>query len=137
MKIFNKELLKDIGISFLIVIAITLLIMVVFYNKISIGRVIPNTEEYTLSEELKNEIEQENLDENSEIIKTYELDASDLKEYEKTNEYNKGKKNPFSAETSGTTNNTTTNSSSTTNDANETAENTSSSTNFYDDDGTK
>ncbi len=133
MKVFNKELLKDIGISFLIVIAITLLIMIIFYNKISIGRVIPKAEEYVLNEELKNELEQENIDEDSEIIKTYELEASELKQYEKTNEYNKGKKNPFSAETTGPITNT---NSTKANTQNEIAEN-SSSTNFYKDDGMK
>ena len=138
MKFLSKDILKDIGISFLIVIAIILLIMIVFYNKISIGRVIPKAEEYTLSEELANELEQESEDEDSEIIKTYELEASDLKKYEKTNEYNKGKKNPFSAESSATTNSTTgNNTTSSTNEQNDTVENTSSSTNFYDDDGTK
>ena len=136
MKFLSKELLKDIGISVLIVIAIILIIMIIFYNKISIGKVIPKAEEYTLSEELENELEQESTDENSEIIKTYELEASDLKKYEKSNEYNKGKQNPFAAEssTNNENNNTTTNSITT---EENTAQNETSSTNFYEDDGTK
>lgn len=129
MKNINKELIKNVGIGLLVIIAIILLLMIVFYHKISIGRVVPKVELYQLSEEIKNELETENSDQNSEIVTTYELDASDLKGYEKTKEYNKGKKNPFAAEaTSPSKGNN--------NTPQEKTEN-PSSTNFYDDDGTK
>lgn len=124
MNFFSKDLVKDIGISFLIVIAIVLVIMIIFYNKISLARVIPTVEEYELSDAMKEEIEQAESDEDKETIVTYELEASELKQYEKTKEYNKGKAHPFSEDTS-TANNTT-----------EKKDN-ETSTNFYSDDGTK
>lgn len=133
MKNINKELIKNIGIGILIIIAIILFLMIVCYNKISVGRLIPTVEQYQLSEEIKNELESEQADENSEIITTYELDASDLKSYEKTKEYNKGKKNPFAAEETST--GATSTEEKDTSDVNESTP--SNKTNFYEDDGTK
>lgn len=136
----NKDLIKNIGISILVIIALILLIMVVSYNKIAIGKVIPKAEEYQLDNEIKNELESDELDENSEIITTYEIDASDLKQYEKTKEYNKGKANPFAEESSSSSsenNSTSSNESSSTSSGTSTANNSSSSNGFYDDDGTK
>ena len=135
MKNINKELIKNVCIGFLIIIALVLLLMIVFYNKISIGRVIPKVESYQLSEEAKKELESENSDENSEIVTTYELDASDLKNYEKTKEYNKGKKNPFAAEE--TSSNNTNTEEEGTSDTNESTSSNSTNTNFYEDEGTK
>ena len=133
MQKINKELIKNVGIGFLVIIAIILLLTIAFYNKISIGRVVPKVESYELSEEIKKELGNENSDENTQIVTTYELDASDLKEYEQTKEYNKGKKNPFATEeTSTDTNSAEENSIS---DVNETTS--STNTNFYEDDGTK
>lgn len=125
----NKNILKELGISLLIVVAILLLITIIFYNKIAIGQVIPKVEHYALSEEIANEIENDILDETTEIVTTYKLDASDLKRYEKTNEYNKGKKNPFSVEITDTTTEE--------EDKDSTDKNNSTSENFYKDEGIK
>ena len=115
-----------------------LLIITFSYNKISLSRVIPKVEEYKLSDEIKQEIEQEEESEQTEIITTYELDATDLNYYEKTKEYDKGKKNPFAAEKTSDSDSSESQSSgggsSSSDDDNETK---SSSTNFYEDDGTK
>lgn len=133
MKNFNKDLIKNIGIEILIIIAMILFLIIVCYNKISIGRLIPTVERYQLSDEMESELESEQTEESPEIIITYELDASDLKKYEKTKEYNRGKKNPFAAE-EVSTNNTIT-------EEKETAalngSTSSTNTNFYEDDGTK
>lgn len=133
MKEITKELIKSIGTGILIIAVIILFLLIICYDKISIGRIVPTVESYQLSQEVKNEIESEQMDEDSEIITTYELDASDLKDYEKTKEYNKGKKNPFVAEETST--NTTNIEEKNTSEANESAS--STNTNFYEDDGTK
>lgn len=133
MKEITKELIKSIGTGILIIVVIILFLLIICYDKISIGRIVPTVESYQLSQEVKNEIESEQMDEDSEIITTYELDASDLKDYEKTKEYNKGKKNPFAAEETST--NTTNIEEKNTSEANESAS--STNTNFYEDDGTK
>ncbi len=132
---FNKKVIGNLFISFLVVIAIVLLTLVFSYDKLSISKVVPKVEAYQLDEEVKKEIEKENKeDEYSEIITTYELDASDLKNYEKTKEYNKGKKDPFAPPETKSENNTVDNN---TVDSDNDGTNTTPSTNFYKDDGTK
>ena len=113
-----KEMIKNIVISILAVVAIILIITIISYNKVSLGRIIPKAEKYELSEEAQKEIESEDIEE-TEIITTYILDAPELKYYEKTKEYNKGKAHPFA------------------DDATDPSETDDNSTNFYKDDGTK
>lgn len=125
MKSYVTEIIKDLIVSILIIICIIIILSLVFYNKIAITRVIPESEEYFLSEEMEEEIENSKIEEAQETVTTYYIDASDLKKYEKNKEYVKGKSNPFSmtSEYSGEVNT-----------------NTSSNTNnkgFYEDDGTK
>lgn len=125
MKNYVTEIIKDLIISVLIIICIIIILSLVFYDKIAITKVIPETEEYFLTEEMEQEIEDSQIEETQEIVTTYYIDASDLRKYEKANEYVKGKSNPFSmsSEYSGEVN---TNSSSNTNNKG-----------FYEDDGTK
>ncbi len=126
MKENDNQLFKNVLTSILIIIAIILFIAVITYNKISIGRVIPRVEEYQISEDIKEELSNEE-DEQTEFITTYKMDASDLKQYEKDNIYNKGKQYPFSSSQEGSTNT-----------ENEDEEgNKNNSTNFFKDDGTK
>lgn len=125
MKSYVTEIIKDLIVSILIIICIIIILSLVFYNKIAITRVIPESEEFFLSEEMEEEIADSKIDETQETVTTYYIDASDLKKYEKNKEYVKGKSNPFSmtSEYSGEVNT-----------------NTSSNTNnkgFYEDDGTK
>lgn len=130
MKKIDLNIIKDIIISVLIVTCIVLILVVIFYNKTGLTKFIPESEEYNMSEEMQNDFTQTAEQEDNTII-TYKLDASDLKQVEKTNEYDKGKKNPFSESSEGVNNgNVTTGSAdnSTQSSENET---------FYEDDGTK
>lgn len=127
----DKNLIKDIIISFLIIIAIILLIIVICYDKVSIGKVIPKIEEYKLSDDIKNEIDQESADNQTEIVTTYQIDSSDLKQYEKTKEYNKGKRDPFAPDSSSAENNANGENKSSENDTN------NSSSGFYPNEGIK
>ncbi len=133
MKSEKFGIVKDIIISLLIVITILLVLSILFYDKISLSKVIPEAEEYVLSEEMQKDLDEGKEEETKQIVTTYYIDSTDLKKYEKNKEYNKGRKNPFaevsaSSGTSTSENNTT--SSSDNNDNN-------NSQNFYDDDGTK
>ena len=94
-----KSILKEIVIILLLIIAIILLLGILFYDYMPTSKVVPaKVEEYALNENVRNEIEKELNNVNSEeIIKTYVLDATDLELYEKTKEYNKGKVNPFAS----------------------------------------
>lgn len=96
MKNYFIELIKDLVISILIIICIIIVLSIIFYDKTAITRVIPESEEYFLTEEMEEKIEESNIEEAEEIIVSYYLDAGDLKKYEKNNEYIKGKSNPFS-----------------------------------------
>ena len=128
------EIIKDLFVSLLVVICIIMVLTIFFYDDIAIGKVIPEAETYTLTNDMQNALENSELDETEEIIINYYIDASDLKKYEKTNEYDKGKSNPFAPrEINNNIDNTTegdNNSSSTNNNSN-------SNQNFYEDDGTK
>lgn len=118
------SIIKNIVVSILIVVCIIIVLSVVFYDKIALNRVIPETDEYYLSDEMKKEIEDGKIEETEEIITTYSIDAADLKKYEKNNQYVKGKNHPFAATSDYTASNSTTSSS-------------SGSSGFYGDDGTK
>ncbi len=133
MKNIGLNLIKDLMISILIVASIILILSIVLYDKIPLSKVIPESEEYTLTNEMQEDLVSVNQeDENIQVVTTYHIDAADLKKYEKTKEYNKGKKNPF-AEESITSNNATVNG----NNVNSIEPSNNNSTNFYDDDGTK
>ena len=96
---------------------------------------IPEAEEYTLSDEMQKDLDEGKEEETKQIVTTYYIDAVDLKNYEKNKEYNKGKKNPF-AELS-TSNGTSTSENNTSSSENNSNNNNKNNENFYDDDGTK
>ena len=95
MKGYITEIFRNLIISILVVICIVLIVAFVFYDKIALSKVIPEVEEYFLTDEMKQEIEDGNLEEAEEVIVNYHIDASDLKKYEKNSEYIKGKNHPF------------------------------------------
>lgn len=119
-----KSVFKEIIIILLLIVVIILLLGILFYDYIPNSKTIPSkVQEYALEETVKQELDKELNNLNSEeIVKTYKLDATDIAHYEKTNEYDKGKINPFAEYSAGanstdTDNNTTNNSNSnTTND---------------------
>lgn len=129
MKGHTIEIIKELIVSLLIVICIAIILSMVLYDKVALGRVIPNAEDYTLTAEMQNELQKSSLDDAQEVIVDYYIDASDLKKYEKANMYVKGKSDPF-AETSEFTNSTDNSSSSSGNSS-------SGNSGFYEDDGTK
>ena len=92
-----KSVFKEIIIILLLVLIIILLLGIMFYEYMPNGKTIPEkVQEYALEETVKQELEKELNNLNSEeIVKTYQIDAKDIENYEKTNEYNKGKVNPF------------------------------------------
>jgi len=124
------EIIKDLIISILLVACIAIILSIVFYEKISLSKVIPESEEYVLPEEMEEELKNKNIEEVEEVIVNYYIDAKDLKKYEKTKEYDKGKVNPFAIESSSPTDS----------DKNENQSSNSiqdSNNGFYEDDGTK
>ena len=91
-----KSVLKETIIILLLILAIVLVLGVFLYDYIPTNKVVPKIEQYQVPDNVKEEIEQnENLTEEKTQPIVYEITNSDLKIYEKTKEYNKGKINPF------------------------------------------
>ncbi len=91
-----KVIIRETIISLLVCLAILLILSIALYNYIPANKVVPETVEYTPSADIKAQLNSEVEDNSSEILMTYEITASDLDNFEKTNEYNPGKANPFS-----------------------------------------
>lgn len=106
-----KTVFREMIIILLLIVIIVLLLGILFYEYTPSSKTVPSkVQEYALEETIKTELDQE-LEKigSEEIIKTYQLDAVDIEEYEKTNEYNKGKVNPFVEYSKGTNNTNTEN----------------------------
>ena len=103
MKKVAIETIKDLIIGILLVVCIVIILLIIFYEKIALSKIIPESEEYVLSEEMEEEIKNSNIEELEETVINYYIDAKDLKKYEKTKEYDKGKANPFAVESSSPT----------------------------------
>lgn len=107
-----KNIVKEIIIILLLCLAIILLLGILLYEYAPMSKTVPNPVSYTTPEEVQQELSSSSDVDDSQIIMTYEVDSTDLNNYERINDYQPGKANPFSSyETSGE--NTTSNGSST------------------------
>ena len=108
----TKNIIKEIIIVLLLILAIILILGILLYEYVP-NKIIPQQVSYTTPENVKEELStSENVDD-SQIIMTYEVTATDLTNYKKTKDYVSGKKNPFESinTQNTTTGNTTTESS--------------------------
>ena len=107
-----KSVFKEIIIFLLLCLAIILILGILLYEYAPMSKTVPNPVSYTTPEEVQQELSSSSDVDDSQIIMTYEVDSTDLNNYERINDYQPGKANPFSSyETSGE--NTTSNGSST------------------------
>ena len=90
-----KTIIKEIIIALLVCLAVLLILSVILYDFIPTNKVIPEAIEYQPSSEVEVELNAAVDDHSDEIIKTYEITASDLDNFERTDEYLPGKANPF------------------------------------------
>jgi len=90
-----KNILKEIFIFVLIILAIILVLGVLLYDYIPTSKVVPTGIEYKTPENLKEEIEEELIENTSQIIISYEIDKEDLNVYQANSNYVPGKINPF------------------------------------------
>jgi predicted PurR-regulated permease PerM len=98
-----KVIIRETIVALLVCLAVLLILSIVFYNYIPANKVIPEAIEYTPSNDIQTQLSSAVEDNSNEILMTYEITAQDLENYEKTNDYNPGKANPFSAVTEETT----------------------------------
>ena len=107
-----KNVIKEIIILLLICLAIILILGILLYEYVPMSKTVPNPVSYTTPEDVQQELASSSDVDTSQVILTYEVDSTDLNNYERINDYQPGKANPFSSyETSGE--NTTTNGSAT------------------------
>lgn len=109
-----KTVIKEMIIMLLLCLAILLLLGILLYEYVPMTKTVPNPVSYTTPDNVKQELaDTADIDE-SQVIMTYEVDATDLNNYKSIQNYKPGKANPFSSyDTTGTsgTNTTTTTSS--------------------------
>ena len=92
-----KTIIKEIGIAALLLIAIFLVLGIVFYDYIPNNKTVPiKIQAYSMPEDIKEDLDKSIPDEQR-IVKTYSIDSTDLDIYEATNDYDKGKPNPFAS----------------------------------------
>jgi hypothetical protein len=93
----TKVIIRETIIALLVCLAVLLILSVALYNYIPTNKVIPETVEYAPTKEIQTQLNSAVEDNSNEILMTYEITAQDLDNYERTNEYNPGKANPFAA----------------------------------------
>lgn len=92
-----KTIIKEIGIGVLLLLAIFLVLGIVFYDYIPNNKTVPiKIQAYSMPEDIKEDLDKAIPDEQR-IVKTYSIDNTDLDIYEATNDYDKGKPNPFAS----------------------------------------
>ncbi len=93
----TKLILKEIIITLVLCLAILLVLSILFYDYNPLNKIIPNKIAYSTPEEIKNEIEQNEVKDVLEggVNIVYSIDSSDLNIYKKSNSYVAGKQNPF------------------------------------------
>ncbi|MFR8232862.1 MAG: hypothetical protein ACLVA2_00415 [Clostridia bacterium] len=106
-----KKVIKEMIIILLLCLAIILILGLLLYDYVPTGKIIPEEVSYTTPSEIKEEINKGENVEDEQVILTYSVDSTDLKNYERINTYVPGKTNPFSSYDTSTTQgeNTTTN----------------------------
>ena len=90
-----KTIIKELGIVLLLLVAVILVLAILFYEYIPNNKTVPiKIQEYKVPEDIKQEL-QESIPTEQNIVRTYYIDSTDLNLYESTNDYDKGKANPF------------------------------------------
>lgn len=106
-----KNIVKEIIIVLLLCLAIILILGILLYEYAPMSKTIPNPVSYKTPEDVQQELATSaDVDENQ-IIMTYEIDSTDLNNYERINDYQPGKANPFSSYVTSGENTTTSGSS--------------------------
>ncbi len=98
-----KKVIKEMIIILLLCLAIILVLGLILYEYVPTGKIIPEEVSYTTPSEIKEEINKGENVEDEQVILTYSVDSTDLRNYERINTYVPGKTNPFSSYDTSTT----------------------------------
>ena len=78
-----KNVLKEIIIILLLTLAIILLLGVLLYEYVPMNKVVPEAVTYTATEETRQALEEKTAQDSDEVILSYEVTSTDLKNYKK------------------------------------------------------
>lgn len=92
-----KNIVKEIIIILLLCLAIILILGILLYEYAPMSKTVPNPVSYTTPEDVQQELSSSSDVDAGQIIMTYEVDSTDLNNYERINDYQPGKANPFSS----------------------------------------
>ena len=102
----GKSVVKEIFILALLTMVIIFILCILFYDYIPTNRSVPSAIEYVADSKVKESLKSvkyesstgssDNTSEKSSLLKSYSIDASDLKNYASQKDYESGKTDPFS-----------------------------------------
>lgn len=102
----GKSVVKEIFILALLTMVIIFILGILFYDYIPTNRSVPTAIEYVADSKIKEALKSvkyesstgssDNTSEKSSLLKSYSIDASDLKNYASQKDYESGKTDPFS-----------------------------------------
>lgn len=134
-----KSIIKELIIVLLLLLAIVLVLGIFLYDYIPTTKVVPKVEQYQRTNNIEKELTSEE-EENEDFYGSsmvYEIDGTDLKNYEKAKDYQKGKVNPFSEDATKDTSNNENGTNNNKTNNNTTNKNTNSVGNYLPNTGTK
>lgn len=131
-----KSVIKELILVLLLCLAIILVLGILLYKYVPLSKTLPSEVAYTIPAETKEELAASEHIDDSQIVMTYTVNAADLNNFQRTQNYKPGKANPFAevgeaAENPGTANsgNGTTNNNTGSNSSNNSNSNGSTGTN--------
>lgn len=92
-----KSIIKEVFIIVLLIVSIMIVLGIIFYDYNPTTKKVPSkVEAYTLSQDMQEELNETiEVSETQNIVKTYKVNSSDLKQQERNDDYKPGKINPF------------------------------------------
>ena len=91
----KKNVFKEVIIALLLCLVIMLVFALVLYQFVPNNKTLPPQVSYITPKEVSEELVSNSGVDEDEIIMTYEVNTDDINNYERTNDYNPGKANPF------------------------------------------
>lgn len=92
-----KSVIKELILVLLLCLAVILVLGILLYKYVPLAKTLPSEVSYTIPGETKEELAASEHIEDSQIVMTYEVNASDLNNYQRIQDYKPGKANPFAA----------------------------------------
>lgn len=92
-----KSVIKELILVLLLCLAIILVLGILLYKYVPLSKTLPSEVAYTIPAETKEELAASEHIDDSQIVMTYTVNASDLNNFQRTQNYKPGKANPFAA----------------------------------------